>query len=314
MKNPMKETLARHSRLAFRRMRSGAALIKKFYDLPEDVRQDAQYGRIVQWLAVPFSLWPVDVIGVANYLICLAESGKRPGIEFQTLLEMLGEPPNAKICDSICAHEHDVKGGSYESLIKAQYKFDFKEELVKENPGFRDDWNRIKSHFDVKKHQSDTGVIRRRMVSERNFRPLDWNFCWKTKDDHFLNVFDAFCHKWTLYGMEKDKPLLQKLSVNVTPYGTMIVIPRYWSFDCNRDLRWQAITRLHRSRHVPKQGLKLSANQKGRRKQAEAARRYWTEAKLNGMKGEKRDGWVMAKLGMHPDTDAKQLRRLLKIT
>ena len=68
MKNPMKETLARHSRLAFRRMRSGAALIKKFYDLPEDIRQDAQFERVVQWLAVPFSLWPVDVIGVVNYL------------------------------------------------------------------------------------------------------------------------------------------------------------------------------------------------------------------------------------------------------
>jgi hypothetical protein len=117
-----------------------------------------------------------------------------------------------------------------------------------------------------------------------------------------------------LYGMEMDKPLLQKLSVNITPHGTMIVIPRYWSFDCNRDLRWRTITRLHNSRGVHKQGLKLSTNQKERRKQAEAARTHWAEASIKGMRGEKRDGWVMAKLGMHPDTDAKQLRRLLKVS
>src|SRR5438046_218374 len=108
------------------------------------------------------------------------------------------------------------------------------------------------------------------MVSERNFRPDDWNFSWRSTDDRFDNVFDAFCHKWTLYGMERDKPLLQKLSVNVTPYGTMIVIPRYWSFDFNRDLKWRSITRLHHSREVPRQGAKLVANQSARRTQAAA--------------------------------------------
>jgi hypothetical protein len=314
MNNQLKEALSRHSKLAFRRMRPGAALIKKLHALQEEICRETRIERFQQWLAVPFSLWPVDVIGMANHLIELAESGKHPNAEFLELVELLGEPPSVKTCDSICAHEHDVKGGNYESLIKAQYKFDFKEELLKENPAFRSDWNWIKGHFDVKKHQSDTGVIRRRMVSERNFRPRDWNFCWKTKDDHFFNVFDAFCHKWALYGMEKDKPLLQKLSVNITPYGTMIVIPRYWSFDCNRDLRWRAITRLHRSRRVPKQGLKLGANQMQRRKQADTAKCFWTDATAKGMRGEKRDSWVMAKLGMHPDTDAKQLRRLLKFT
>jgi ribosomal 50S subunit-associated protein YjgA (DUF615 family) len=49
-----------------------------------------------------------------------------------------------------------------------------------------------------------------------------------------------------------------------------------------------------------------------RRKQAEVARKHWAEATAKGMRGENRDGWVMAKLGMHPDTDAKQLRRLLR--
>lgn len=47
--------------------------------------------------------------------------------------------------------------------------------------------------------------------------------------------------------MEKDKPLLMKVSVNPTPYGTLIFVPRTWSFDARRDLDWGAITRLHRA-------------------------------------------------------------------
>jgi hypothetical protein len=112
--------------------------------------------------------------------------------------------------------------------------------------------------------------------------------------------------------MEGEKPLLQKLSVNITPYGTMIVVPRYWSFDSNRDLKWSAITRLHHSRGVHRQGAKLSANQIQRREQAKEAKRFFNEATRRGMKGERRNSWVMNKIRMHPQTDPKQLRRLIK--
>jgi hypothetical protein len=37
-----------------------------------------------------------------------------------------------------------------------------------------------------------------------------------------------------LYGMECDEPLLQKLSVNATPFETMIFIPKSWILDHNR--------------------------------------------------------------------------------
>ena len=132
----MNEALARHSKLAFRRMRRGAAHIKRFHNLSEAARHDAHLKRVCQWLVVPFSLWPVDIIGVADCLISLAESGERPGVEILALIEMLGELPKAKTCDSVCAHEHDVKGGNYETLIKAQHKFNFKEELLKAESGF----------------------------------------------------------------------------------------------------------------------------------------------------------------------------------
>jgi hypothetical protein len=307
----LKKDLARHSKLAFRRMRAGEELIKQFHKFPDGVRNQPALKCIYQWLFVPFSLWPVDVIGLAEHMFGLVESQKQPSAAMLQIIELLGNPPSEKTCVAISDHEHSVKGGNYESLIKAQHKFDFKEEVLRQNPGFLADWKRIKSHFDVKKFQSDNGVIRRRMVSERNFRPPDWDFSWRGTKNKFSNVFDAFCHKWVLYGMQRDKPLLQKPSVNVTPYGTMVVIPRYWSFDSHRDLRWRPITRLHHSRGVSKQGLKLSTNQKQKRKQAELARKHFASASARGLRGEKRDDWVIAKLGLHPETDRKQLWRLL---
>jgi hypothetical protein len=311
MPNQLKEDLARHSKLAFRRMRAGAKLIEEFHKLPDDIRAHPCFHRTYQWLCVPFCLWPVDVIGLADHLFGQAFLKKLPSAAILQIIELLGNPPSEKTCGAIGEHEHSVKGGNYESLIKAQHKFDFKEKVLGQNPGFRTDWEWIKGHFDVKNFQAGNGVIRRRMVSERSFRPKDWDFSWRGSKNKFWNVFDAFCHKWVLYGMEGDKPLLQKPSVNVTPYGTMIVIPRYWSFDSHRDLRWRAITRLHHSRGVSKQGLKLSANQKERQQQAETARKHYADASSRGLRGEKRDDWIISKLGLHPETDRKQLWRLL---
>ena len=117
------------------------------------------------------------------------------------------------------------------------------------------------------------------MVQERSFRPRGWEFSWRTQRNRFDAVFDAFCHRWILYGMEGDRPLLQKLSINVTPFGTMIFIPRYWSFDQKRDLRWGAIMKLHRSRGVPRQGEKLGLGEVAEVQQAFKVRKLWQQSK-----------------------------------
>lgn len=54
--------------------------------------------------------------------------------------------------------------------------------------------------------------------------------------------------------MRGDSPLLMKLSVNLTPHGTMILIPAYWSFDSKRDVRWAAVMKLHCVRAEKRQG------------------------------------------------------------
>ncbi|MCK9590138.1 MAG: hypothetical protein WC076_11605 [Terrimicrobiaceae bacterium] len=79
----------------------------------------------------------------------------------------------------------------------------------------------------------------------------------KAEAGRFQAAFDTFCAKWNLYGMDNGKPLLQKLSVNLTPFGTMIFIPAYWSFDPKRDVDWGSITKLHKSRGQHRQGPTL---------------------------------------------------------
>src|SRR5690606_8920680 len=115
------------------------------------------------------------------------------------------------------------------------------------------------------------GVIRRTMNVERNLRPA-FSVNTRRQDELFQAVFDAFCLRWNLYGMLRDKPLPLKLTVNVTPHGTMIHIPAYWSFDPKRDLSWNAIAKLHRVRVSRRQGSALADGYAERMRDAEKLR------------------------------------------
>jgi hypothetical protein len=306
--------LEKLARFSFRRMGECSKVVEKYYDAPPFVRGNTALKHAYSWMFVPLSLWPFDISGAVEHLIARLAAGKEADESLLLLVELLGPlpPPQARV--AIAEHEKLVSGGNYESLIKVPEKFDAKEEWLGENAELRADWNRIKKNFDVAKYQNPAGIIRRRMTSERNFRPKGWDFSWGKRVDRFRLVFDAFCHKWTLYGMDHDKPLLQKLSINITALGTMIFIPRYWSFDYYRDLKWKVVKHLHECRGVPRQGAKLSTSQAQRREQARAVRRWWNEATKVHLKGEKKNQWVIEKLGLHSQTSERQLRRLMKVT
>ncbi len=154
------------------------------------------------------------------------------------------------------------------------------------------------------------GIIRRRLVTERSMRE-DWAFRWAKAADRFHAVFDVFCQRWHLYGMQRDRPLLLKLTANLTPFGTMIFIPAYWSFDPKRDLNWRTITALHTARGVRKQGPKLSANQLAARSEAIRAAQLRKEADVLKLKGEARTTWMLQQLGRDLRTDERELRRIL---
>jgi hypothetical protein len=229
------------------------------------------------------------------------------------LFSFLQKTPTPKEQLAVGDHELQVRTGSYETHISAQQKFKYKEEILTANPVFKAEWDAIKTKFDVDKYRDPKGIIRRLMVQERGFRLPEWECNWSKQKSRFDTVFNAFCHRWILYGMEGDKPLLQKLSINVTALGTMIFIPRYWSFDRKLDLNWGAITKLHRSRGVHRQGEKLGFGEVARMKEAFKAQALWQQSKKEGLKGETRKEWVIKKMGWRPENDFSKFRRLLKL-
>jgi len=92
-----------------------------------------------------------------------------------------------------------------------------------------------------------------------------------------------------------------------------ILIPAYWSFDPKRDLKWRAITAMHRTRGVRKQGPKLGLNQIALREDAERAWSLWQTATTAGLRGKHRVLDVMEQIGWHSNTDESKLRRLLRL-
>jgi hypothetical protein len=204
-----------------------------------------------------------------------------------------------------------VESGRYERMLKQAEKFEEQERALLEDDGLSAVWQKIKENFDASQFQNSRGVIRRRMSQERNFRE-GWEFDWANARRQFDLLFDAMCYRWKLYGMEKDRPLLLKVSVNPTPHGTMIVIPRHWSLDPHRDLDWKLIGRLHRSRGSRKQGPKLSSARIEKSKEARKAKLLWAEARKNGKKGEARYEYVREKMGRDRRADPGWLKRLLR--
>ena len=315
MLNQLRKDLARFSQSIFNRAVDCTDVIRDYHNLSKSQKESAAYVQLQQvysWLFIPLTLWPIDFHGLTKHLLERIRDGKPIGPECDLLLTLLPLPPDAEICESVSIHEAAVKFGNYESLIHAQVKFDSIENELHQNDSFQSDWDAIKTNFDLDKFRNRNGIIRRRMVQERSFRPKDWIFSGANREDYFKAVFDAFCFKWALYGMENDKPLLQKLSVNLTPHGTLIFIPKYWSFDYKRDLNWGKVTELHRSRGVHRQGTKLFSGKSERREEAKRLAAILKESKRLRLKGDAKMTWIKQKMGYHPGTDNSRIRRLLK--
>jgi hypothetical protein len=110
--------------------------------------------------------------------------------------------------------------------------------------------------------------------------------------------------------MQNDDPLLLKLAVNITPYGTMIHIPAYWSFDPKRDIRWDAIASLHRTRVPGRQGAALAEGLAERMSRAMKLPHLDQEALRLGLRGERKHEFLCNGLGLDPRTSPKRLSRL----
>jgi hypothetical protein len=268
-----------------------------------------QLRPLYNWMFVPTTLWPFNVENMLVDCLAVLEKGKRLNSRLRLLVDLLPEPPDETICAAVADHELHVQKGTYENLVKTQAKYSQNEIAIRADPELRRQWACIKAAFNVQSLRNTQGVIRRTMIAERNFR-MSYVVNLRRHEDTFQAAFDAFCLRWNLYGMQHDKPLLLKLAVNLTPYGTMIHIPAYWSFDPKRDIRWEAIAKLHRVRVPGRQGSALAEGLAERMRAAAKLRRLDKEALRLGIKGEKKHEFLCAGLGWVPGTSPKRISRL----
>lgn len=263
------------------------------------------------WLLTPFTLWPVDFQGIAEWVVECHRKGRAVSPDVIFVLSQVRELPDLKVCKAVIRYERLVEAGNYEQLVKSEEKFAERENQLMNSDEFQQDWNWLKENYRQEFSGSRKPVHRRSLVQERNFRLPTFGFCGSQRKRRFQAAFDAFCYRWNLYGMEGDRPLLLKVSVNLTAHGTMIVIPAYWSFDRRRDLKWDAIMDLHKLRNEGRQGPKLSLNRMAKVDLAKAAKAAAGSARRRGLRGEKVFDAVRRELKTLTSTGNREIRRLV---
>ena len=296
---------------AFYRAEWAEAVLRRYHAATLKLNGAAahQLRALYKWMFVPPTLWPFNVQDVLADSLAALEKGNRLNSRHRLLIDLLPEPPDETICAAVAGHELHVQKGAYENLLKTQAKYSQNELAISTDPQLRRQWARIKTAFTVQSYRDHKGVIRRTMSIERNLRP-SFSVNLRRREEVFQAAFDAFCSRWNLYGMLNDDPLPLKLSVNITPYGTMIHIPAYWSFDPKRDIRWDAIASLHRARVPGRQGSALAEGLAERMKAAGKLRHLDKETLHLGLKGEKKHEFLCTGLGWVPGTSPKRISRL----
>ena len=253
-----------------------------------------------------------DKISASQHLSISAFSSQPSTPQLSTLLALIPTPPVAETQFLIASFEHEIESGRYEKMLKQAEKFAEQEKALLQDAQFTAAWAQLKSLFPIKKYQNSIGVIRRLMSQERNFRDPAWQFDWSDPDRRFQTFFDALCYRWKLYGMQHDRPLLLKISINPTPHGTMIFIPRHVSLDPRRDLDWNLINRLHRCRGAKKQGPKWSAGRIQKLEEAKAVHAAWKTARKQGLKGADLHEFICAQTNHDIRSDPSWWKRLLR--
>ena len=211
----------------------------------------------------------------------------------------------------VIAHEHQRRTGAFEVAYRSPVKYRDYQAQVEAAPEFHADWQALKRRFKVERYRDRHGIIRRSPNPEYNWRrPTPLNL--SDPATAFRAAFDFFCWKWFLWGMRGDAPLVEQLFYAITPYGTQIFIPGYWSLDAARDVRWEEIKKLHAARGLKRQGEKTAANRLDRARLIARLQQADREAKQSGLRGADRYAYLKAQARLSPDTDNAQVRRWLK--
>jgi hypothetical protein len=213
--------------------------------------------------------------------------------------------------EEVIQYEHGRRTGSPEWCWKAKHKYDLFATEVKRAPEFREDWALVCRHFKVDRYRDPKGIIRRSPLVEGNWQKPSYSDL-RHEDNRFQVAFDFFCWKWFLYGMQGDDPMVQKLAVTLTPSGTQIFIPGFWSLDPARDINWAKVTRLHRARGISKQGGKMIENQKAHVELVKRVAIADQTARQQKLKGRRRYQYIKESAGLADNMDDAEIRRYLR--
>lgn len=251
--------------------------------------------RLFDWMLCPLTFWALDYLGVAKHVLDLIKRKQAFEADEILLLKLIEPVPAEFAQNQVGEYEKTVVKGLYDRIMKKPKKFEQVDLVRSKDVGLHTCWNQIKSRFPVAKYRSPAGVVRRHLTKERNFDCHD-KFAWKTRRQRFRVMLDALCYRHCLYGFEQDKPLLLKVSVNPTPHGTMIFVPKHMSLDGARDLDWKAIGQIHRAHGTRKQGTALSSKRILREAQREQALILDAMARKMKFKGEGRLQYILREM------------------
>ena len=288
----------------------------------EGLRLCSLFDLLVQMTLQGFSIIPQNPAHLAQQVAQALRFSQKQRVHLRPLLELLIDDKTfqprtglntaeAADLETIIESEHERREGMMERTWKADFKYHDFAAAVVGHPEFLRDWKRLQASFPIARFTDADGVIRRTGLQEGNWRRPIFSDLGR-EEQAFRVAFDFFCWKWFLYGMRGDEPLVQKLACTLTPYGTQIFIPGYWSFDPMRDLNWPEILRLHRARGVAKQGPKLNSGRIQRQEQLRRVAKAAAEATRRGLRGKVRYTFLKQAAGLTERTDDAQVRRMLR--
>jgi len=308
----LKHSLTQLRGLRYQRFKVCSAVVRDWFTLRGAIDrhpQNTALWRVHDWLISPLTLQALDYTGFANHIVSILRRGGEFDADLILLLSLIEEPPSAQKIELMKRHEEAVAEGRYDGLAKEPRRYEELESKMRDDPLLLRFWTRIKSRYERHFRPNPRGVMRRTLARERGF-DCRREFKWGNKRDRFQITFDALCHRWCLYGFEKQNPLALKLTANPTPHGTMIFVPRGMSLAANGTFVWKAITEIHKAHGASRQGEKLFGIRMQHRKDCEAAKKFDADARRLKYRGKKRTDYVLGKMGQLPNR-VRWLKRLL---
>lgn len=204
--------------------------------------------------------------------------------------------------------EHQRRAGSFEDLYVAEVKYEGYKMRVMEAREYLNDFRLLKMKF-RRVFKSGVPILRSDLAEKCGSSPPHT----PGQNSGFQEAFDFFCWKWFLDGVEGDQPMVTKLSFDVTPFGTSVFVPGYWSFDPKRDIEWKQLKQLHESRGaVKRQGKAFEPNRRDLQTKERLILEAAEESRARGERGQQMIQSIIGRVGLVPNTPSAYIYRLIR--